>query len=269
MIFRVNKEKGFSVMSNYHLQDKNLTLKAKGLLSLMLSLPDDWKFSVKGLASLTKENESAIKSALTELKECHYIVVTKLLPNQTESKRIEWLYDVYEKPQEVEQPIDNQPIENQPIENQPIEVQPLENRPLQNTKVQITKEQNTKKERMNEGKKRANTRASFEEVLDSYPLIKENSELKDSFWEFIKHRERKRKPLTDYGLKLNIDKAFKFGNGNPSEIIARVNQSIERGWDGIFDIRPEGSPEPQPRSSPKSVNPYTDLRNKLAAGGEL
>ena len=55
-IFRVNKNKDYTVMSNYHLRDKNMSFKAKGLLSVMLSLPDDWDYSIKGIISISKEN---------------------------------------------------------------------------------------------------------------------------------------------------------------------------------------------------------------------
>ena len=59
-VIRVNKTKDYSVMSNYHLKDNNLSLKAKGLLSVMLSLPDNWKYTVSGLVSICKENETSI-----------------------------------------------------------------------------------------------------------------------------------------------------------------------------------------------------------------
>ena len=62
-VFRVHKTRDFTVMSNHHLRDKNLTLKAKGLLSVILSLPDDWKYSIAGLASICKEGTSAVKSS--------------------------------------------------------------------------------------------------------------------------------------------------------------------------------------------------------------
>ena len=68
-IIRVHKSKNFTVMSNYHLRDKNLSLKAKGLLSVMLSLPEDWDYSISGLCSILKENKTAIKSALRELQD--------------------------------------------------------------------------------------------------------------------------------------------------------------------------------------------------------
>lgn len=117
-VFRVHKTKDFTVMSNHHLRDKNLTLKAKGLLSVILSLPDDWKYSIAGLASICKEGTSAVKSALGELTEAGYVTVTKLYPNQTETGRIEYVYDIHETPQASrEQGIENLPLEPQQVEN--------------------------------------------------------------------------------------------------------------------------------------------------------
>ncbi len=63
-VFRINKTKNYTVMSNYHLQDRNLSFKAKGLLSYMLSLPSDWNYSVKGLSCVSMEGVKAIKSIL-------------------------------------------------------------------------------------------------------------------------------------------------------------------------------------------------------------
>lgn len=98
MVIRVNKTSNYTVMSNYHFKDKNLSLKGKGLLSLMLSLPDSWDYSIAGLCTICKENETAIKSALNELKKCGYLEVTKLYPGQSQSGRIEYIYDIFEQP---------------------------------------------------------------------------------------------------------------------------------------------------------------------------
>lgn len=117
-VFRVHKTKDFTVMSNHHLRDKNLTLKAKGLLSVILSLPDDWKYSIAGLAAICKEGTSAVKSALQELTDAGYVTVTKLYPNQTETGRIEYVYDIHERPQAPrKQGIENLPLESQQVEN--------------------------------------------------------------------------------------------------------------------------------------------------------
>lgn len=87
-------------MSNIHLRDKNLSLKAKGLLSVMLSLPDDWNYSIAGLCSICKENETAIKSALNELKAYNYITVVKKFPEAGHG-RIAYEYEVFEEPQKI------------------------------------------------------------------------------------------------------------------------------------------------------------------------
>lgn len=72
-VFRVEKTKDFTVMSNYHLRDKNLSLKAKGLLSQMLSLPEKWDYTLAGLACINKESKDAIRSAVNELEQAGYI----------------------------------------------------------------------------------------------------------------------------------------------------------------------------------------------------
>ena len=97
-VFRINKNKDYTVMSNYHLKDKRISLKAKGLLSEMLSLPDDWGYSIEGLASINKESSKQIKLVLEELKQYQYLYINKLMPNETKSGRIEYIYDIYEIP---------------------------------------------------------------------------------------------------------------------------------------------------------------------------
>lgn len=141
-VIRVNKTKDYTVMSNHHLKNMNLSLKAKGLLSQMLSLPDDWDYSIAGLAAINKENESSIKSALGELKQEGYLTITKLMPDETGSGRIEYIYDIFEQPQKQEGK--KQGVEIQPLEILPVEIQPVENQGQLNTNNINTKESNTK-----------------------------------------------------------------------------------------------------------------------------
>ena len=75
-IFRVEKTKNFTVMSNHHFKNKNLTLKAKGLLSLMLSLPDDWNYNMQGLATLSRDGIDSVRSAIKELNIGSSVVCT-------------------------------------------------------------------------------------------------------------------------------------------------------------------------------------------------
>ena len=117
---RVHKTKNYTVMSNTHLRDKSLSLKAKGLLSVMLSLPDDWDYSIAGLVAISKENETAVKSALNELKDNNYVVVTKENPTKSNGGRIKYTYEVYEEPHK--QRVDGQGLENLGVECQQVEI---------------------------------------------------------------------------------------------------------------------------------------------------
>ena len=95
-VIRVEKRKGYTIMSNYHLRDKNLSLKAKGLLSIMLSLPDEWHYNVRGLAAICKEGVTSISSTLKELEQWGYM--RRHQPN-TGGKFGEIEYIIYETPQ--------------------------------------------------------------------------------------------------------------------------------------------------------------------------
>lgn len=137
--YRVHATKNYTVMSNVHLRDKSLSLKAKGLLSVMLSLPETWDYTINGLVAICKENNTAVESALKELKQFGYLVVTKKMPNETESGRIEYEYDIYEIPQESEK----QQTEKQVAENQWVVSQGVENSPQLSNKELITKQSTT------------------------------------------------------------------------------------------------------------------------------
>lgn len=181
-VIRVNKTKDFTVMSNYHFRDKRLSLKAKGLLSEMLSLPENWDYTVAGLVMINKENETAIKSALKELAEFGYLVITKLMPNQTESGRIEYIYDIYEKPQ----PAGTQAIEKQGIENLGLENQAVENQPQYNTNNELLNHK-VNKDKIN---KQA-IEHEFERLWKEYPK-KQGKE--NAFKVYLKERSKR-----DYG----------------------------------------------------------------------
>ena len=97
-VFRINKTSDYTIMGNAHLKNKEMSLKAKGLLSVMLSLPNDWDYSVAGLVSICKESEASVKSALDELKKFGYLAITKKMPNETDSGKIEYEYNIFEYP---------------------------------------------------------------------------------------------------------------------------------------------------------------------------
>lgn len=94
-VFKIEKSKNYTVMSNYHLRDKNLSYKAKGLLSFMLSLPEDWDYSINGLVSISKEGVKAIRNILQELQRYGYLVIEK---KQNKIGQFEYEYLIYEQP---------------------------------------------------------------------------------------------------------------------------------------------------------------------------
>lgn len=139
-VFRVNKTADYTVMSNFHLRDKRLNLKSKGLLSMVLSLPDDWSYTIGGLVAICRESESAVKSALKELKKYGYLRIDKVKPNKENGGRYEYIYNIFEQPHKKQteeiQGVENQPLENQAVENNPLYKDTnLSNTDIQNTNI--------------------------------------------------------------------------------------------------------------------------------------
>ena len=103
-VFRVERNKNFTVMANYHLKDKRLSLKAKGLLSVMLSLPDDWNYNMKGLARLSKDGSDSVRSTVNELERYGYVTRQRIRTETGQLADTEYL--VRERPlDQEEQPI--------------------------------------------------------------------------------------------------------------------------------------------------------------------
>lgn len=158
-VIRVIKNKDYTVMSNAHLRDKRLSLKAVGLLSIVLSLPDDWRYTVNGLVGNVKDGKDSVESAIKELKKNGYLRIDKIYPNGN-CNRIQYQYTFFEKPQEVV----FQPLENQGIENQEVESQVFENpHAYINTNKQSTNKQNTKE--LNTNKQSKHKYGEYQHVL--------------------------------------------------------------------------------------------------------
>lgn len=113
-VFRVEKNKNYTNMSNYHFCDKTLSWKAKGILSNMLSLPEDWDYSLAGLTTLSSDGMSATRSAIKELEEHGYLIRR---PIRKDGRIADWEYVIFEHPQQAEQQFEKQVVENQHIEN--------------------------------------------------------------------------------------------------------------------------------------------------------
>lgn len=196
-VIRIEKTKDYTIMSNYHFKEKEMSLKAKGLLSLMLSLPENWDYSIAGLVAICKENETSIKSALNELKEFGYLEVIKKMPNETKTGRIEYEYIVYEKKQVIEK----QEQEKQGIESLRVEVLDIENLAQYNNK------------QLNTNNKINNNNIYIKDIID-YLNLKTNSNYKhntQSTQRFIKARLNEGFSVDDF-KKVIDNKVSEWGN---------------------------------------------------------
>lgn len=143
-VIRVEKNKNYTVMSNVHLRDKALSLKAKGLLSLILSLPDDWQYNVKGLAAISKEGCSGITSGLQELEAAGYLERRQLRGEHGKLAQVEYVVFEAPRPPLAENPATAKPATADPATENPVTGKPVtEDRAQISTEEQITEKQNT------------------------------------------------------------------------------------------------------------------------------
>lgn len=144
-IYRVERTRDYTVMSNYHLKDRELSLKAKGLLSMILSLPDEWNYTLRGLAAISREGVDAIGSAVRELEKAGYIIRRQL--RGTNGRISDTEYTIYEQPHKTapENPSDMESSNfNEPYTENPDVDKPSAKKPAElNTQEEINQGENT------------------------------------------------------------------------------------------------------------------------------
>ena len=134
-VFRVERNKGYTVMSNHHLRNKELSLKAKGLLSQMLSLPEDWDYTLKGLSLINREKIDAIREAIKELERAGYIVRSR---ERDEKGRLRGAdYVIFEQPQP---PTPDLPTLENPTLDNPTQEKPTLEKPTLENPTQLNKD---------------------------------------------------------------------------------------------------------------------------------
>ena len=197
-VFRIERTRDYTVMSNHHLRDKALSLKSKGLLSMMLSLPEDWNYTTRGLAKICKEGVDAIGGALRELESAGYIVRHQLRDRQGRISDTE--YVIYEQPQP-KAPDTSQPDTASPDTENPYLADPDTGKPAElNIEKSKTQKSNTQGSSTDSIPFRATAAArpperkgrdsmSMEEMQDYRELILENIEYDHLCREFETYRE--------------------------------------------------------------------------------
>ena len=131
-VFRIEKTRDYTVMSNHHLRDMSLSLKAKGLLSLMLSLPENWDYTMKGLARICKDGIDSISGGIRELEAHGYLIRERVRNENGQLGSIEYTI--------LEQPKQPAPVQEKPIWENPVQANPTLDTPVQEEPAQLNKD---------------------------------------------------------------------------------------------------------------------------------
>lgn len=264
-VFRVHKNENYTVLSNYHFKEKGMSLKAKGLLSLMLSLPENWDFSAAGLVTLSKDGKDSVNAALKELEKFGYLKRTQAYDESGKFRGYD--YEIFEKPSDVilaeirgkTSPKAENPTTDKPFAENPSTEKPTTENPPQLSKKELnTKKSNT--EILSTEEEEERKKAKTEKAGGSYDAIINNrifnEEVKTALYEFIKMRKLIKKPLTDFALTKLINKLEKFST-DPQVQVDILEKSILNNWQDIYEPKAE-----QPRQQ-GNVTPLFDTIGEI------
>ena len=211
-VVRVNKTANYTVLSNYHFKEKNMSLKAKGLLSLMLSLPDTWNYTIAGLVSLSKDGKDSVMSGLSELESFGYLIRTQKTNEKGQFSGVE--YHIYEQPQET-----NPVTENQNSGEQNAGNQNAGNPPQLNTK---------------------NIKYSFNKVtydINNYIRVLDtisDSQLRNFYCDFLDNRNRMGDPLTVKGFELLVERVRELAGLDVDKQKELLKVAIINNWKNVY-----------------------------------
>lgn len=213
-IFRIEKTKNYTVLSNYHFKEKDLSLKAKGLLSLMLSLPDSWNYTIKGLVTLSKDGKDSVMSALAELEEFRYLERKRTTDKKGRFTGIE--YHIYEQPipYSGNQNSDNQNSDNQDADNPP----QLNTKQLKTEFKKVLKDKDTKN--IND----------YLDILDTIP----DDRLRNIYVSFIENRRLSHAPISRDGLVLLMDRVREIAGLDIERQIDLLRTAVINNWKNVY-----------------------------------
>lgn len=200
-VIRVEKNREYVVMNNKFLRNKEMSLKAKGLLALCLSLPDTWDYSLNGLVAICKENITSVRSGLKELEEHGHLKRNKL---KNDKGHFIYEYVIFEVPY----------IENLYVESQQVETLPVDNH------IQISIEEESIK------------RESIEK--DIYIDKGVNPSIIPLFKEYLEIRKSINSPLNEKGLSMLIDRVYKLSSGNLVVQKLMLENAIMNRWKNVY-----------------------------------
>lgn len=246
-VFRVHKNENYTVLSNYHFKEKEMSLKAKGLLSLMLSLPDTWDYSAAGLVKLSKDGKDSVNGALKELETFGYLKRSQAF--NTNGTFAGYNYEIYESPiTQTEKPSTVKPLSEKPSTEKPQQLSIKElNKKQSNTKI-LKKEEEGKKEK---------ERTTYDAIINGKIF---DDKVKQALYEFIKMRAMIKKPLTNYALELTIDKLLKLSL-DPIKQVEILENAVFNNW---HDIK-----KPTKKKAPNNVTPLFADKEEIGEEDKL
>lgn len=211
-VIRVEKNRNYTVIHNEFLRNKELSLKSKGLLSLILSLPENWNYSIAGLVAICKENVTAVRNSLKELEAHGYVVIEK---KKNKKGQFVYSYTIYETP--IDSPAIEKPtLGDVGMEKQPVDKQPVENQHQLSKDVLSTEEVITNK-------------------LNLYILGERlTPEISKLFKEYLEMREEMKMPVTERGLQTLLSRLEDLSNGNTQIQKMMLSNAIINRWKNIF-----------------------------------
>ena len=241
-VIRVQHTKNYTVMSNYHLRDKTISLKAKGLMSQMLSLPDDWDYTVDGLVAINVEQRSAIVSALKELKSAGYLVVT--MAHQADSGHFDYVYDLYE------QPLTDLPMTENPYTDNPVTDNPM----TENLSLNKYKEESNTDLQNTDGRTARFRKPTVDEIR-AYCRERNNNVDPERFFDYYESKGWKvgKAPMKDWRASVRTwergDKQESGGNDGQRKMMYSTNE-----YDEMFERNLERSKRRTLRGGAENFN---------------
>lgn len=231
-VIRVHKTADYTVMSNSHFREYGLSFKAKGILSQMLSLPDNWDYSVVGLTKLAKDGKESVMSGLAELEEFGYLKRTRTFDEK--GRFTGYDYDIFETPQT-----------EKPCTEKPNTVDTNTDKPYAENPQQLNNNQSTTNiSNTNDKKKESKSKAnSFDSLIENYS--NGNEEVKALLGDWLKVRKAKRAAMTDRAIELNLQKLDRLASESNLTVADYLKEVICRGWQAFYPINNFNAPAPK------------------------
>ena len=221
-VFRVHKTNNYTIMANHHFKERDMSLKSKGLLSLMLSLPDNWSYNISGLTKLSKDGKDSVMSALQELEKFGYLSRQQLVNEKGQFSGVE--YHIYEEPQPKKTVAENPTSVKEEAAN------PNAEEPPQSITYSINDLSN---QELNELE-----REEEEEIYEILASIKDR-ELRELYADYVIQRREKQHPLTPKGLHMLIARGYRLSDSDMAVHRAIVETAIINQWLNLYEPRAE------------------------------